>query len=666
MTQWKVSNTGYRYPIADNDAQRIELLRDYNLFSMDENPELTSIIKLVANHFDIKMVSITLLDEDTQYIKSPLGLPKHCMTERDVSICNYTIHHGELLVVPDLSADARFANNPVVASDIGLRFYAGAPIKIHHPHTKTQQEDKVGADDKTDTLTIGVLCVVSHQTNNQFNESHCQDLNTFAAMCASIINKNIQQEKARVSSYKKSLFLGNISHEIRTSMNSVLGMVEMMHETALDSEQTQYLSHIETASENLITVINNMLDLSKTEAGGIQLNCRSIDLNALCQDVINHLTVKAHKKHIDLTYLFDEKLCPQFVTDANRLKQVLQTLVNNAINFTPRSGKVSLIIASALHCRQLMQTTPHNKNTANIDKTLVNSDICVIVRDTGIGIRPESLSVMFDAYQHADKLTHRLYGGTGLGLSVCRVLVESMGGHIWAESVVGQGTDFFIRLPNIHLTNNLTSTELSHTNDTGLVTGLNVTDLNVTDLNDGSLSGVNSDHDQPSSTKPTGHTKLDIDDANHERHQTDIQPLDSQLAEKITQNTSLTGHILLVEDDKSNALVAIKNLESWQHQVTHVTNGQQALTIIANTPKQFDLILMDHHMPVMDGLTTMVRLLEKFDSSELPPIIALTANANKKDKPKYLKYGMQDYVAKPYKKTHLQKVIQKWLATNKT
>ncbi|MGO3045725.1 MAG: response regulator, partial [Psychrobacter celer] len=216
--------------------------------------------------------------------------------------------------------------------------------------------------------------------------------------------------------------------------------------------------------------------------------------------------------------------------------------------------------------------------------------------DTGVGIKPESLEAIFDAYDQADKSTHRLYGGTGLGLSVCKSLVDLMGGEINVDSEVGVGTTFSVLLP------------LPTIDAAKYETWQNANEL-ITD--------------EPS----------------HER----------------------AGHILLVEDDAVNAIIAQKTLTNSGHIVTHVTDGQQALEIFAVSPDRYDLILMDHHMPILDGVQATIKLHELYDPQSLPPIIALTANAMDGEREKYLKVGMQDYCTKPFKQEQLNALVQYWL-----
>ena len=243
-------------------------------------------------------------------------------------------------------------------------------------------------------------------------------------------------------------------------------------------------------------------------------------------------------------------------------------------------------------------STSQEKEASKIecDETGQNITLCIEVKDTGVGIKEESLEAIFDAYDQANKFTHRIYGGTGLGLSVCKSLVDLMGGYIHVNSEVGVGTTFSVLLPLTTIDEDKYET-WQDSNDTTII-------------------------------EPT-----------HER----------------------SGHILLVEDDAVNAIIAKKSLTSSGHTVTHVTDGQQAIEAFALFPDRYDVILMDHHMPIMDGVQATIKLHELYDPQVLPPIIALTANAMDGEREKYLKVGMQDYCTKPFKQEQLNALVQYWL-----
>ena len=336
-----------------------------------------------------------------------------------------------------------------------------------------------------------------------------------------------------------------------------------------------------------------------------------MNISSLCNEVVSLFAVKARQRSLTLDYHYTEALSPYIKGDPVRIKQIMANLVNNAIKFTREGGRVTIDVkhmennpyedkygnhkSICSHELQVEQASHYNTDDRGSVKHQ-DMTLCIEVTDTGVGIKPESLEAIFDAYDQANKSTHRLYGGTGLGLSVCKSLVELMGGYIEVDSAVGIGTTFTVLLP----------------------------------------------------LPP-------IDEAHYESWQ------DSNDFGMTEPSHELIGHILLVEDDSVNAMIAKKALNNSGHTVTHVTDGQQAIEVFALNPEQYDVILMDHHMPIMDGVQATIKLHKLYDPQALPPIIALTANAMDGERKKYLDVGMQDYCTKPFKQEQLNALVQYWL-----
>ncbi|MCB2182364.1 MAG: response regulator [Desulfobulbaceae bacterium] len=549
------------------------------LLLVDDEPEITSYLQIFLNDLSYSSQTATSADEALKIIEQ---------NEIDILITDIRMPGMNGL---ELMARAK-ANNPNMQCMI---------ITGHGDLDLAQKAIRQGALDfickpiKFEEVESAVIEGMTRvQLYKKLNERQAELEKTNRLLA-------IAKKEAELANHAKSEFLANMSHEIRTPLNGVIGITQLFCEGELTRKQQHLCKMLSTSGNTLLSLINDILDISKIESGKMELECICFDVEKLIHDCVTCAVPAIREKGLEIIVNIDPDVPLQLKGDSQRFKQIVQNLISNAVKFTDH-GEIRISLS-------LLEEEG--------ESVFIN---CT-VEDTGLGIDNNAQEHIFDSFAQADNSVTRKFGGTGLGLSIVQHLAAIMGGEVGLKSDPGKGSSFWFTAKIAKQTPEDCCRRICRSRDTAAI--------------------QDDPFEQDHSQKPT-----------------------DEISSQTSENNLAGKNVLLVEDNFINQQVSIELLERFHCQVRLAENGLQALEMLED--QNFDLVLMDCHMPEMDGFTAtrLIRRKESFckENKKHIPIIAMTARAMQGDREKCLEAGMDEYLSKPVQHRDLQMAMSRCMS----